>query len=295
MSLKSIITLCRPGQWVKNLFVFTPLFFSGNLLAFTSEIHAVVAFISFCLASSAIYCLNDLKDVSYDRQHPVKRFRPVAAGEISTMQCIVIMLILAVISLVLPALLLKGEEALQSCLIIAGYIILNIAYCFRLKQIAIVDVSVISIGFVLRVGIGGTATGIELSPWIIIMTFLLALFLALSKRRDDILIYEATGERMRRNVEKYNLIFINQASTMVATVMLVSYIIYTVSPDVIGRFRSSYVYTTSIFVLLGLLRYMQLAIVYAKTGSPTKVLFHDRFIQLCVIGWLILFSIIIYF
>ena len=127
------------------------------------------------------------------------------------------------------------------------------------------------------------------------MTFLLALFLALSKRRDDLLIFQATGKQMRRNIDKYNLIFMNQAITMVGTVMLVSYIIYTVSPDVIERFHSGFVYTTSIFVLLGLLRYMQLAIVFSKTGSPTKVLFHDRFIQVCVIGWTLLFAIIIYF
>lgn len=154
---------------------------------------------------------------------------------------------------------------------------------------------VISTGFVLRVGIGGTSTGILLSPWIIIMTFLLALFLALSKRRDDILIFQTTGKRMRQNIDNYNINFMNQAITMVGTVMLVSYIIYTVSPDVIERFRSDLVYTTSIFVLLGLLRYMQLAIVFSKTGSPTKVLLHDRFIQFCVIGWILLFAIIIYF
>lgn len=233
-------------------------------------------------------------DADFDRTHPVKCLRPVASGEVGKAICISLTIFLSTLSIVL-LLLLPETYALSSILIILIYLTLNLAYCLGLKKIALIDVAVISLGFVLRVMIGGVSTGISLSPWIIIMTFLLALFLALSKRREDILIFQSTGKQMRRNIDKYNLMFMNQAITMVGTVMLVSYIIYTVSPDVIRRFNSDFVYTTSIFVLLGLLRYMQLAIVFDKTGSPTNVLFRDRFIQICVIGWIALFVAIIYF
>ncbi len=279
---------------MKNLFVFLPLFFSGNLLNLELLGHCCLSFFAFCLASSAIYCLNDLMDADYDRTHPIKRLRPVASGIIGKRLCIFLSSVLMLFSLAIPTLFFKGEFAMYSLLIVAFYLLLNILYCFRLKREAIIDVVIISLGFVLRVGIGATSTGIVLSPWIIIMTFLLALFLAFSKRRDDLLIFETTGKRMRSNIDKYNLSFLNQAITMVGTVMLVSYIIYTVSPDVIERFHSKYVFTTAIFVLLGLLRYMQLALVFSKTGSPTKVLYKDRFIQVCIVGWGILFFIIIY-
>lgn len=295
MNSRSIIRLFRPGQWIKNIFIFLPLFFSGNLLDIRLILHCCVAFVAFCMASSAIYSLNDIMDADYDRLHPVKRFRPVASGEISKTACVILLALLSATAVALLFLLLPYGNALPSALIIILYLLLNILYCLWLKKVSIIDVMIISFGFVLRVCIGSTSTGITPSHWIIIMTFLLALFLALSKRRDDILILKTTGQLMRQNIDKYNINFINQAITMVGTVMLVSYIIYTVSPDVTARFHSDFVYTTAIFVLLGLLRYMQLSIVFSSTGSPTKVLLHDRIIQICVIGWVATFAIIIYY
>ena len=180
-------------------------------------------------------------------------------------------------------------------MVVVSYILLNIAYCVRLKQIALVDVFVIATGFVLRVFAGGFATGIYLSHWIILMTFLLALFLAFAKRRDDVVIYEDTGVIARKNVNRYNLDFMNQAITIVASITMVCYILYTVSPEVIERFDSPYVYITSIFVLAGIIRYLQLTIVDVKSGSPTKILMKDLFIQLCIVGWVCVFITIIYF
>lgn len=127
------------------------------------------------------------------------------------------------------------------------------------------------------------------------MTFLLALFLSLSKRRDDILLYNRTGKKMRHNIDRYNLDFMSQATTLVATVMLVSYIMYTVSPEVVARFSSNLVYITSLFVLIGLLRYIQLAVVFTSSGSPTRILIHDRFVQASLLGWVVTFALIIYF
>lgn len=292
-TLRPILQLCRPKQWIKNLFVLLPLFFSGNLLHIPLLFEALIATLSFCLASSAIYCLNDLMDVEADRLHPTKRFRPVASGAIDKTSCIIMLVILVLLAESL-LLLLPYEKALYSFIILTGYIVLNIAYCMKFKNIALIDVICISLGFVLRVAMGGTATGIYVSHWIIMMTFLLALFLALSKRRDDLVIYNNTGEVMRHNIHRYNLEFIMQATTLVSTITLISYIMYTVSPEVTARFGSNRVYITSIFVLLGLLRYMQLTVVDTRTGSPTRVLLYDRFIQLCVLGWILTFAAIIY-
>ena len=289
----SIIQLCRPKEWVKNLFVLLPLFFSGNLFNFPLLAESFIALVSFCLASSAIYCLNDLMDVESDRRHPAKRLRPLASGKVSSQACIVTMAVLG-ISAVAVLLTLPPVRAAMTTIVVAAYLLLNSAYCLRLKRIALIDVVCVALGFVLRVVAGGAATGVYVSHWIIIMTFLLALFLSLCKRRDDIVIYNTTGEIMRHNITRYNLEFINQATTLVSTVMLVSYVMYTVSADVTARFNSGYVYVTSVFVLLGLLRYIQLTVVDERSGSPTRVFLNDRFIQGCVAGWFLTFAAIIY-
>ena len=179
--------------------------------------------------------------------------------------------------------------------VIAFYIIMNIAYCVKLKQLAIVDVFIIAVGFVLRVIAGGFATGIHLSHWIVLMTFLLALFLAFAKRRDDVVMYEDSGVKMRKNVNRYNLSFMNQLIAVVGCLTMMCYIMYTVSPEVTSRFKSNYIYVTSVFVLAGIIRYLQITVVDVKSGSPTKVLMKDRFIQLCILGWITTFAIILYF
>lgn len=156
------------------------------------------------------------------------------------------------------------------------------------------DIFVIAIGFVLRIMAGSIATGIALSHWIVLMTFLLALFLAFAKRRDDVVMYQENGVLVRKNVNRYNLAFMNQAITLTSGITMVCYIMYTVSPDVIDRFGSHYVYLTSIFVLAGLIRYLQITIVDVKSGSPTKVLMKDHFIQACIVCWILFFFAIIY-
>lgn len=292
-ALISIIQLCRPKEWVKNLFVLLPLFFSGNLFNLSLLAESLVALISFCFASSAIYCLNDLMDVESDRRHPAKRLRPLVSGKLGNRSCIITMSFLGISSVaILPTL--PPERAANTIVIVAGYLLLNTAYCLKLKRIALIDVICIALGFVLRVVAGGAATGVYVSHWIIIMTFLLALFLSLCKRRDDIVIYNTTGEIMRQNITRYNLEFINQATTLVSTVMLVSYVMYTVSADVTARFSSDKIYVTSVFVLLGLLRYIQLTVVEVRSGNPTRVFLNDRFIQACVAGWFLTFAAIIY-
>ena len=174
------------------------------------------------------------------------------------------------------------------------YIAMNIAYCLKLKQMALLDVLIIAMGFVMRIVAGSQASGIALSPWIVITTFLLALFLALAKRRDDVVIFQTSGIKVRKNVERYDLVFLNLAVAMVGSATIVCYMLYTISPDVVERLGCPHLYATSIFVVAGILRYMQLAFASNKCGSPTRVLLHDCGLQLCVVGWIIVFAIILY-
>ena len=178
--------------------------------------------------------------------------------------------------------------------IILFYWVLNLGYCTKFKQYAIIDVCIVAFGFVLRLLAGGVATGVVLSNWIVLMTFLITLFMSFAKRRDDVVRMEKTGEAPRKNTSRYNLTFINQAITITASVTLVCYIMYTVSPEVCERFHTEYLYLTTVFVLVGLLRYIQIAVVDQQSGDPTKIILRDRITQLIVVGWLVSFLFIIY-
>lgn len=293
MNVLSYIQLLRPLQWLKNIFVFAPVFFSSNLLKGEYFWPTVVVFASFCLISSSIYCFNDLQDVDADRQHPKKRNRPIASGAVSVKAGYTLMLFCAIVALLLLPLA-HSNNTPYLYMIIVAYWLMNIAYCIKLKQYAILDVSIIAIGFVMRVLIGGMATDIWISHWLVMMTFLVTLFLALTKRNDDYRLYEQTGQKPRISITGYNKTFINEATAIVASVTLVCYIMYTMSPEVISRLGTRYVYLTSGWVLAGLLRYLQNMIVFGLSGSPTKSLVKDHFIQLCVLGWVASFFVIIY-
>ena len=291
--MKNIVILLRPQQWLKNGFIFIPLFFDHKLTDWYCLCSAILAFFAYSFAASAIYCLNDLIDVEADRKHPKKCKRPIAAGVISKVQALLLVALCLGVAFAIASLL-EGNAQWKVIGILGVYIIMNIAYCLKLKQMAIVDVFIIAVGFVLRIFVGGFATGVVLSQWIVLMTFLLALFLAFAKRRDDVVIYEDTGVLARKNVNRYNLPFMNQVIGVVSSITMVCYIMYTVDPEVIARMGSRYVYLTSVFVLAGIIRYLQLTIVDVKSGSPTKVLMKDRFVQCSIIGWIITFVLIIY-
>ena len=287
------IQLLRPLQWIKNVFVFAPIFFSNNLLKTECLWPTLIVFIAFCLISSSIYCFNDLKDIEADRQHPKKCKRPIASGAVSKAAGYVMMVLCMIGALALLPLT-KSPNTPYLYIIVVSYWLMNIAYCLKLKQIAILDVSIIAIGFVMRVLIGGLTTDIWVSHWLVMMTFLVTLFLALTKRNDDYRIYEQTGIRPRVSITGYNKTFINEATAIVASITMVCYIMYTMSPEVIDRMGTRYVYLTSGWVLAGLLRYLQNMIVYNHSGSPTKSFVKDHFIQFCIAGWIISFFIIIY-
>jgi len=289
LKLPTIAKLLRPHQYIKNFFIFLPLFFALKITDTSLLFNVVTAFIAFSLAASAVYILNDYHDIEEDRQHPIKKDRPLASGAISKPQAIGIMAALFIVGFTLMAIL-----SLKAAAILSLYAIMNIAYSLHLKHIAILDVTIIAIGFVLRLFIGSAVTDIPLSMWIVIMTFLLALFMALAKRRDDVLIYLDTGKKMRKVIDGYNLQFLDTAMAIMASVVIVSYTIYTTSPEVVERVHSQYLYLTALFVILGIMRYLQITFVLKDSGSPTKIVLRDRFIQLTLIGWIITFAWILY-
>ncbi len=301
--MKDILLLIRPAQWIKNVFVFGPIFFGGALSNTTALLQGALVFVAFSLAASSVYCFNDIHDVADDRHHPEKRHRPIASGKVSIGTAYALMALLfaaALAVLLVPILMHDGladgaTNGLQRAMgVVVVYWLLNLAYCAKIKQYAIIDVCTVAFGFVLRLVAGGEATGIVLSRWIVLMTFLVTLFMSFAKRRDDVIRMEATGQAPRKNTIYYNTTFINQAITITAAVTLVCYIMYTMSPEVEARWHSRYLYLTSLFVLIGLLRYIQIAVVEKKSGNPTKVILKDHFIQIIGLAWLVSFLLIIY-
>lgn len=292
--MNNILKLIRPHQWLKNVFVLIPMFFGGSLLDPEDIRASVLTFLAYSFVASSVYCFNDINDVEADRRHPVKCKRPLASGAVSMGTAWMLMALMFVLAALMTALLGDRGHILKVGGVLLFYYILNICYCAKLKQYAIVDVCIVAFGFVLRVLAGGFATDITLSKWLVLMTFLLTLFLSFAKRRDDVLRMNETGEPPRKNTIRYNLTFINQAITITASVTLVCYIMYTVSPEVVARLGSDLLYLTSVFVLLGLLRYMQITVVDKKSGDPTKIMLRDRFTQLVVVLWALTFLILIY-
>ncbi|WP_229860156.1 UbiA prenyltransferase family protein [Candidatus Sulfurimonas baltica] len=281
--MSDIFTLFRVHQYIKNLFIFMPLLFSFSYFNAENNLNTFIAFVLFSILASSIYIFNDLMDVDEDRAHPIKKNRPLASEKVSEKTAKLLILLLSVFSLSISFIFYT-----QLFVVLLIYFILNILYSTKLKHIAILDIFIIATGFVLRLFAGSAVTGIELSMWIIIMTFLLAIFLALAKRRDDVLL-SLLGQETRKNIDGYNLEFVNAAMVLMAGVVVVSYIQYTISPEVIQRLDTNYLYITSFFVILGVLRYMQITFVEQDSGSPTKVVIRDRFLKLTIVFWLISF------
>jgi len=278
--------LLRVHQYVKNIFIFAPLFFSFHF-KLELMLDTVLVFILFSLLASAIYIFNDFMDIEEDKKHPIKKDRPLANGKVSKAKAITLMFILSIFSLSISFYL---SQMLFIVLII--YFILNIAYSLKLKHITIVDIFIIATGFVLRLFAGASVLEASLSMWIIILTFLLALFLAIAKRRDDVLL-SIEGKSIRKNIDGYNLEFVNALMVVMSSVIIVCYILYTVSSEVIIRLHSEYLYLTAFFVILGITRYMQITFVEKNSGSPTTIVLNDKFLQTTILLWLMSFFIMV--
>ena len=283
------LKLIRINNWVKNLFIFIPLFFSSDLLNPDKFILTLFGSIGFSFVTSFVYIINDIFDIDFDKSHPDKKNRPIPSGIISIRKSLLIGLILFILGLIT-----LWFISFHSFLITIFYFILNVSYSYKLKHVPIIDFVVISIGFVIRILIGGVIGEIELSQWIIVMVFLLSLFIAVTKRRDDVYQFEVEDKFNRKVVDKYTVEFMDKIITIVSSVLIVSYLLFITSEDVVLRYSTNSLLITFIFVLIGIFRYNQITYVYNKSGSPVKILFKDRFLQIILFCWTLTFFIIIY-
>jgi 4-hydroxybenzoate polyprenyltransferase len=287
--MKKYIQLIRPKEYIKNLIIFLPIFFGHKIINIHLFIITFIACIAFSLCASGVYIINDYIDIERDRLHPTKKNRPLAIGSVSKISAFIIMSLFFFIGGVLMYLF-----SFYALYILGVYVLMNIAYSLYLKHFPILDITIIAIGFVLRLFIGSTVMLVPLSMWIVIMIFLLALFMGFGKRRDDVLIFLASGKKMRKVVDGYNLRFLDGTMMIMASVVIVSYIMYTTSPEIILKLNTNYLYVTSLFVILGILRYLQIALVENESGSPTQIVLRDKFIFFTIVGWVCSFFWILY-
>jgi 4-hydroxybenzoate polyprenyltransferase len=276
----SVLHSLRPEQWTKNLLVFAALLFARRLFDPAAVLQALAAFAIFCGLSGAVYLLNDVSDRESDRQHPVKRHRPIAAGDVSAPTAVAWALVLIALGLSLSFWLQTGFGMAA-----AAYLVLQAAYTRVLKHVVILDVMAIAFGFVLRAVAGGLVIGVPISDWLVICTILLALFLGLSKRRHELTLLAAGAAGHRRILEEYDPYLLDQMIAVVAAATLVAYIIYCLSPETTARFGTHWLVLTVPFPIYGLFRYLY--IVHRKDGggNPSEMLLTDRPLLSCVGLW----------
>jgi 4-hydroxybenzoate polyprenyltransferase len=279
----------RVHQAIKNLFIFMPLFFAGQILNSHHLISSLYAFIAFSLGAFAVYIFNDIQDISEDRLHPLKKNRPIASGLVSIEKARMIMFVLVILAIVLMSII-----SIKALGVLLVYILINMAYSLYLKKIAIVDVSIIATGFILRLLIGSIVTEVHLSLWIISLTFLLALFIALAKRRDDLQIFQKTGNAMRQSILFYNQKLLDYFLLLLAAIISIIYFFYTISPEITSRLHTNSLYISTAFVVLGLARYLHITMIQNNSGSPVTIIYTDRITQAIILAWLIFFTWLIY-
>lgn len=287
--MKAYIQLIRPKDWAKNSFLFIPVFFAGLIFNTQVLLDLLGGFICFSLVASSIYIINDYRDIEDDKKHPVKKDRPLASGSVKKRNAVLIAVFFLIAGF-------AGAWFIRDkfLFVLGIYFVLNMAYSFGLKNIPILDIIIIAIGFVLRVKAGAVIAIVGLSEWLTIMVFLLALFMAIAKRRDDVLLKLSSGNDMRKAVKGYSLDFINTLLSLTGAVIIVAYFMYTSSPEIVARHQTYRLYYTCLFVLAGIFRYLQLIYVQQDSQSPTKILYKDRFIQFTILLWIISFYLILY-
>ena len=290
MNVSAIIKTMRPHQWTKNAFVLAALVFSQHLLDPPYLTRALVAFAAFCLLSSAVYIFNDIKDMDQDRVHPRKRSRPIASGELSAGIAGAVGL-----GLLFAGLGLSFTLGVPFISVAAFYLFLQAGYIYHLKRVVLLDVIIISLGFVIRAIAGAVAISVFISPWLILCTFLIALFLALAKRRHELILLNEVAASHRSNLADYTVPLLDQLISIVTAATIISYSIYTLSPGVTEKFGNRYMILTLPFVLYGIFRYLYLIYVKEEGGSPTRVLLADLPLLVSAILWGMTAVGIIYF
>lgn len=268
---KNTAALMRCHQWIKNLFVFAaPLF--AKVLDRPEQVYAAfLAFLAFCFTSSAVYVLNDLADVKRDRAHPTKRTRPLASGALSKSYAVVLMFILLTIGLVIAF----GLVSWRVGTVITGYAVANAFYSYVLKNVVILDVAFIAVGFILRIVAGAVATATTPSYWLILCTLNVSLFLGFAKRRAEVVALGADARNHREVLEHYSVGFLDQMISIVTTSTIVSYILYTIDDKTYEYFGTHALILTVPFVMYGIFRYLYLTYHLKEGASPTKTILMD--------------------
>ncbi len=268
--LIGLIRSMRPRQWAKNVFVLAPLVFAQRLTDPEALRNTFLAFVGFCCASSAVYLFNDIRDRVEDRQHPLKRQRPIAAGTVSVTVASVATLIL-----VLSAFAFAIPFGVAYVGILIAYLLINLFYSLGLKELVILDVMAVSLGFVLRVLAGGLAIDVEVSAWLLLCTILLALFLAFSKRRHELILLADDASNHRPVLSHYSPLFLDQMINVVTASTVVSYAIYAISPETVERFQTRNLIFTIPLVLFGIFRYLYLIYQKPTDENPTEAILSD--------------------
>jgi 4-hydroxybenzoate polyprenyltransferase len=284
-----VLESLRPRQWVKNLFVFGGLIFGQRLFVPPAVGAALAAFAIFCGLSGAIYLLNDVADRDKDRLHPDKRMRPIASGRLSVRVALI-----AAAGLIVSGLAAAVWVSRPFALVALAYVVLLSAYSAWLKHVVIVDVLVVAIGFVLRAAAGALAIGVAISGWLLICTILLALFLALGKRRHEVLTLEESAARHRPILAEYSAGLLDQMIAVVTASTVTAYALYTMSPETVAKFHTSLLPATLPFVLYGVFRYLYLLYHRQLGGNPSDMVVRDRALVLNTLLWLIVVLLIIY-
>jgi len=292
MKILKLIELIRPKQWVKNVFCFAAILFSGNLLNWDKLSVNIIAFIAFCGISSCVYILNDISDVESDRNHKKKRFRPIASGDVSVKEAWGFFALLILLTAMACIFLLPTYFGI----VIVLYFMNNLLYSTRLKHIVLLDVFSISIGFMLRVIGGGFAIDVTISSWMIITTIFISLFLGISKRRAELANAEEAGTavKQRKVLNEYSIDFVEQMNTIAATGTILSYALYTASEKTITTFHTDKLIYTTPFVIYGIFRYLYLIHKKNLGESPSSIVTKDIPIIVTGVLWVIVCAAIIY-
>ncbi len=279
----------RPHQWIKNLLVFSGLIFSRSLLQSGAILVSVLAFLAFCMASSAIYQINDLRDLEADRIHPVKRFRPLAAGRVSPLAGLLLSLALFAGTVAIASTL-----RLQFCIVLGSYVGFNLLYSFGLKRVVILDVMIVAMGFVLRAVAGAFAIGVQASPWLLLCTLMLALFVGFSKRRNELHGLNDEAGTHRVTLDSYTIAGLDSMMDISAAAALVTYALYTTAAETVARVGSGNLLLTVPFVLFGLFRYLHLVQRGVEAGDPALLFLRDQPLLLDGVLWITTVCLVIY-
>ncbi len=275
-----LLSAMRPAQWVKNVFVLAPLLFARQFDDPRVAGRALLAFAAFCLLASAVYLFNDIRDREEDRRHPRKRSRPIAAGRLPVAAAGAAGAVLALAALALSLILGPGFVA-----ILAVYLASNLAYSLWLKRVVILDVMLLSFGFVLRVMAGGVAIGVEVSAWLILCTSFLALFLAFSKRRHELMLLAGEAPGQRQVLTHYSPAFLDQMINVVTAGTVVAYAVYAISPETAEKYHTKDLIFTMPFVLFGIFRYLYLIYQRPSERNPTEAILGDRPFLVNILLW----------